>query len=221
MSFLTGNKDVNILILSKLPSQDIKNALLVNKAISRCNNDVLWRNYLEKNSDFSTVLEVIQRPWKEFALLYIHCYQHLFPNMSMSSAAKKGCLDLVEYFIKQGADNCNLGLRYAAKGGHRDLVDFFIKKGASCWNLGMAEAARGGHRDLVNFFVEKGANHWNYGLYKAAKGGHRNLVDFFIEKGARDWKWASKGATKAGYEDLVVFFKNKAISEIYFGIYPR
>ena len=45
----------------------------------------------------------------------------------------------------------------AARVGHQDLVEFFIVEGADNWNFGMRGAAQGGHRDLVKFFIGEGA----------------------------------------------------------------
>jgi hypothetical protein len=47
-------------------------------------------------------------------------------------------------------------LHGAAKGNHMDLVHYFISNGATNWNFGMCGAAEGGHMDLVLYFVNKG-----------------------------------------------------------------
>src|SRR3989344_3238609 len=91
-------------------------------------------------------------------------------------AAHQGSLFRVNELIKQGAD-VNYGMRGAAEGGHKELVDLFVKKGANNWDWGMHGAAEGGHKELVDLFVKKGANDWNYGMYSAARGGHKELVD--------------------------------------------
>ena len=41
MSFLTNNKDVNIMILSKLALEDLRNVLTVNKTTNKYNNNIL------------------------------------------------------------------------------------------------------------------------------------------------------------------------------------
>ncbi len=130
-------------------------------------------------------------------------------DYAMFDAAIGGHKNLVEFFIKKGANDWNWGMRGAAEGGHKDLVEFFIDKGANNWNIGMYGAAEGGHKDLVEFFIEKGAKDWNWGMYGAAKGGHKDLVEFFIEKGAKDWNWGMYGAAEGGHKDLVDFFKKK------------
>jgi len=52
-------------------------------------------------------------------------------------------------------DIYNYALKEAAKGGHKDLVDFFIRERADDIKFGMSGAAEGGHKDLVDFFKKK------------------------------------------------------------------
>jgi hypothetical protein len=78
--------------------------------------------------------------------------------------------------------NPNKGLEEAAKNGHVDLVEYFVSQGANDWNLGMSGAALGGHMHLVKYFVSRGANDWNWTLLAAAEGGHMDIVEYFVSK---------------------------------------
>ena len=109
MSFLTNNKDVNILILSKLVFEDLRNVLMVNKTTNKYNNNILWLNHQMRASDFNLMRTVIKKSWKDFSLLLIKY------------------LDLAK-------GNYDTAMKLAVQGGHRDLVDFFISKGANNWN---------------------------------------------------------------------------------------
>jgi len=222
MSFLTNNKDVNILILLKLKSIDIRNVLLVNKVCSKYNNEVLWMNYWHRRVDWICVTNCNERSWKEFSLLLFGCCQkaistgvdiseipdnRYYWNQCMAKSAEGGHRNLINFFIVKGSDQWNWAMASAARGGHRDLVDFFISKGADDWHYGMNGAAQGGHRDLVDFFISKGANDWNWGMRGAAQGGHRDLVDFFISQGADDWSCGMIGAEKGKRPKLIKFFR--------------
>ena len=103
----------------------------------------------------------------------------------------------------------NDGLYQASLKGYRDLVDLFIKKGANYWNWALEGACIGGHRNLVDLLIEKGANDWNRALRGACIGGYRDLVDLFIKKGANDWDWALRCARIGGHRDLIEFFTNR------------
>jgi len=209
---LTGNKDTDVIILSKLSCLDIKNILVLSKFYSKYHNNILWRNYSERywKTDFEIMKTVINRSWKEFAILLQKCLDGACGYRdAMYRAAESGYRDLVDFFISKGATNWNWAMDYAAQGGHRDLVDFFISKGADGWDGGLYFAAEGGHRDLVDFFIEKGSNNWTGGMYAASRGNHRELVEYFISKSANNWEYAMEGAKLFGHSDLVDFFQEK------------
>jgi len=183
-SYITGHKDTDLIILSKLDDKDLLNLCVTNKTIKNlCEIESFWMKRLEKNfPDFKNTSKT--RNWKQTYLALVYYLNKYDPNKAMIKVAKKGDKDLVNFFIKKGADNWIFGMKGAARGGHRDLVEFFIQKGATWFNLGMEYAARGGHRDLVEFFIQKGAKEKSSGMRGAARGGHKDLVEFFIQKGA-------------------------------------
>ena len=102
-------------------------------------------------------------------------------DRELLEVARQGSLFRVNELVRQDA-NVNYGMRGAAEGGHKELIDLFIKKGANDWNTGMWYAAEGSHKELVDLFIKRGANDWNNGMYGAAQGGHKELVQFFIKK---------------------------------------
>ena len=151
---LSGNKDVDLLILDKLDDKSLINFCFVNQNANHlCQIDSFWRNRLIKKYGQES-LEYKSGTWKQFYLS----------------------------ILKYWNDDMDTAMRNAARGGHQELVDFFISKGANDWNYGMYGAAQGGHKDLVIFFISKGAYNWHSGMRKAAKGGHQDLVDFFQQK---------------------------------------
>jgi hypothetical protein len=186
---LTGNKDIDLLILSHLDDKSLSNFYISNpknnylKKLSE--NQDFWRNRLMNNfPEFKDN----DKNWKQNYLALVYYSDKYTPNKAMEKLAEKGMkyINLIDFFIEKGANNWNLGMCGAAEGGHKELIDFFIEKGARDWNDGMREAEKG-HKELVDFFIKKGADKWNLGMYNAAFGGHKELVDFFIEKGADKW----------------------------------
>ncbi len=77
--------------------------------------------------------------------------------------------------------------------GHRDLIEFFISQGANDCNRGMYGAAVGGKKDSVEFFISQGANDWNLGMHGAAIKGHKDLIEFFISQGDHKNSFPSRG----------------------------
>ena len=50
------------------------------------------------------------------------------PNEGLFKAAKAGDVDLVLYFVSQGANDWDSGMYWAICGGHEKLVEFFNSK---------------------------------------------------------------------------------------------
>ena len=121
---LSGQKDADFFILSKLNDRDLLSVCITDKYANRlCNNEDFWRNRFITKYGLDFIKYNTTKTWKRFYLL------------------------TVKYL--NGSEDWNGGMKYAAKGGHRDLVEFFIAKGADYWDGGMVYAAEGGHRDLV------------------------------------------------------------------------
>ncbi|MEK3806968.1 ankyrin repeat domain-containing protein [Bacillus sp. FSL H8-0547] len=85
-------------------------------------------------------------------------------------AAKKGHLEIVEYFINKGIDVNTKGdifdaspLRVAAGAGHLEIVKYLIENGAEL-DVSLAKrnplfgAIYGGHKEIAEFLVENGIN---------------------------------------------------------------
>jgi ankyrin repeat protein len=84
---------------------------------------------------------------------YIHKY-FIHPydlNNCMMAAAKYGHIEIVKFFIKQGANNWNEGLFGALEGGHLDIAEFFIKKGANNIRRCIEIAQRHNYTKIVEF----------------------------------------------------------------------
>ena len=128
---LSGQKDADFIILSKLNDKDLLSVCVTNKYANRlCNNEDFWRNrFISKWGLEDMKYNSENRSWKRFYLL------------------------ITKYL--NGTENWNWGMEGAAEGGHRDLVDFFIAKGANYWDTGMHYALQGGHQNLVKFFRQK------------------------------------------------------------------
>jgi len=232
---ITGNKDIDLIILSNLDDRSLFNFFISNpkdfylKKLSE--DESFWRNKLKnkfpkfrkEQEEFNNIDKIRTWTWKKTYLALVYYSNNYFPNEGMIKLAKGGIknIDLINFFIEKGAHYWNFGMEAAAEGGHRDLIEFFIQKGANYWDWGIKGAAKGGHRDLINFFIEKGVEYLDYGMYGAAEGGHRDLVQFFIEKGARNWNGGMEAAAAGGHRDLVDFFIQKGANKWHDLIYEE
>ena len=75
-----------------------------------------------------------------------------------------------------------MGLFWSAQGGHIDLMKFFIKNGANEVNRAMYAAAVGGHKNAIDYLISQGANMWYEGLHGAKRAKNEELIAFFGNK---------------------------------------
>ncbi|MDX5462095.1 MAG: ankyrin repeat domain-containing protein [Wolbachia endosymbiont of Tetragnatha montana] len=120
----------------------------------------------------------------------------------LSIAARSGKLDIVKYFIEQGADvnlkdnNGFTVLHLAAENGHTGVVTALLEKGAKVdekdanWRTPLHFAVINNHKDIVTALLEKGAKvdekdaNWQTPLHFAVMKNHKDIVTALLEKGA-------------------------------------
>ncbi len=133
-----------------------------------------------------------------------------YPNKGMEIAVSHNYQDLIDFYIKIGANLWNVGIKSAAEAGNIDLIHFFLRKIAEerikiftiftvdinieiniintlrsdiyLLNMGLLYGAKGGHLDIVKFFIENGANEFSYARNAAIKGGHQKVVEYLNKK---------------------------------------
>lgn len=153
---LSGRKDVDLLILSRLSDRELFNYCLTDKyAYSLCADESFWMNrFISTFGNEKMKFKSANRTWKNFYLSIIS-FLGDSADKGMSLAAEKGDKDAIEFFISEGADYWDLGMSGAVRGGHKNLVDFFIEKGADDWEEGRIVALQTDREDLVKFFENK------------------------------------------------------------------
>jgi ankyrin repeat protein len=123
-------------------------------------------------------------------------------NFLLFDAAERGCLDLAEQFISEGASVAarngagNTALLIAAHMGHAEVIEFLLAKGAAIDQRNLAgstallNAATANRRRAVKSLLEAGAdvaianNRGVTPLIAAVFGGHDAIVRSLLEAGA-------------------------------------
>ena len=136
---LTGNKDVDFIILNKLDDIDLVNICQVNKqAKTLCNDQDFWLNRIMLKFPYLG-LNVLnkhkqERLWNQY---YIQDLRKINisndVNETLVTGAEKGRLDHVMIAITNGADihvSNDLAVREASKNGHTNVVEYLISQGA-------------------------------------------------------------------------------------------
>lgn len=132
-------------------------------------------------------------------------------NYGLRGAAESGNLELVNYMIKQGADDWDMGLIGASSGGNLELVKLMINKGADDFDVALSEAAGGGHIDIVELMLQKGATNVDYALMGSATLGIAKLM---IEHGAKDFNYALIVASREGNIEIIDFLIEKGAANL-------
>lgn len=84
-------------------------------------------------------------------------------HWAMRTAAERGYLETLKYFVELGADIHNyndFSLRAASKNGHLETVKYLVEQGAYIHNnndIAVRLASENGHHAVVEYLVSKGA----------------------------------------------------------------
>lgn len=129
-------------------------------------------------------------------------------------AALEGQKEILNYAIKNGANEWGSGLSGAASAGNLGLVKFFMKKQIKPTDLedAIANASRRGRKEIVKYLIKSGVSSQRAierGLLGATSGGHLDLAVFFLKHGASNVEDALISAVNGGHLELVKLFLNR------------
>ena len=110
----------------------------------------------------------------------------LFHDFQIVPTEIGGKINCKRYYpiIKKGFTDANEGMVEAAKHGYRDMVDFFMRRGADDYVKGIYASAEGGNENLFYYFVGiAGPIRINYKelVYHTAIGGNQNIINFAMK----------------------------------------
>ncbi len=167
---LTGNKDVDRMILNKLEDVDLVKACQVNKkAELLCNDQVFWMNRVFDKfgyvgGDILRANKGGDQSWSEYYINDLRKINKDTADIYLVNGSSKGRFDMVMIALKNGADVDSMSgqaPRLAAKHGHLDILKYLVQKGADI-NLHrdqvILSAILGGYLDVIKYLVSQGAN---------------------------------------------------------------
>lgn len=229
--FLTGNPNLDLVILDKLDDRDLLNACQTNKkAQVICNDEEFWhRRYVRVYGEEYSFYKQIDRSWKNYYLLTLHYDEKYFPDRALIKVAKKGYIDLVKLFLSKGAsgnETWTIALAGAAEHNHTDVIDFLLSNQRPTphddpidFRTIVSGAAKGNQRNLLNRFVKNNDSPvlLSYVVHGAAAGRHRALMFEYLNLiipsfNDRDFLrqtvsyWALCGAALGGDVELMKYF---------------
>lgn len=223
---LTGNKDLDQIILNKLDDNDLVNVCQTNhEADEICKDQNFWMNRIL--SKFPGVDIDILKEYKEYRTwsdYYIYDLRKLnFEYYELKQAANDGKLDhLIVLMSKIYYDVFDLAAG-AAVNGHLDVLKYLVdKKGADISkenDITLRYTSFNGHTDVVKYLVEKGANIHvldDFPLRHAAINGHLDTVKYLVDNGANihadDEKYVLS-TYKRRYGNVVDYLVSKGVRD--------
>lgn len=175
---------MSILLLESVISGDVSSVKQVFDKINRC----------VRSSDIDDILILAIKLGHTDIVKTIYCIQHNVLNKALYNACLYGRIDIVKFFVEQGADiNQDDGccLMVSCEKGYLDIVKFLVENGAdvngedNCCSL--EEAANHNHLEIVKYLIENDANiHNDDGWWDlpsiAARYNYLEMLKYFVEE---------------------------------------
>ncbi len=210
---LTGNKDVDRLIISFLPDKDVLKVCQTNKYNYKICDTNFFHN-LVMNRYQNTIKykdSVKPRNWKNHFLTVVYYIGKLETeyNFDLRDFANTDISPELEYLSREILDKSkkyskNHALRSASKNGHLQIVKYLGEQGADLYSkddYALRWASINGHFPVVKFLVEHGANidsRNGEALRFASREGYLEIVKYLVEHEANinsnnseSLRWAS------------------------------
>jgi hypothetical protein len=184
MSKLSGIRDVDREILSKLDDQELLNACLIDKYTwnTVCDDAFLRRRLIAKYPEIESYKK--KESWKQFFLKAVRYIALMKEKYGYSYSFG----DFVTQYnlLKKYIDNKDKLLIKSVKKGELALVIFSLKNKARNVET-LIIASENGQYEIVKYLVEHGAKihtQGDYALRLAARYGHLKTVKYLLENGA-------------------------------------
>ncbi|GAF86334.1 unnamed protein product [marine sediment metagenome] len=198
---LTGNKDVDFLILDKLEDSDLIKMCNINKeAMQLCNNNQhFWLNRIMSKFPYLGLKILTKykgdRSWSQYYIKDLRKLNNANSNNieQLFNASEKGRLDHVIIAMNKGADihaQDDFAVKIASENGHLDIVKYLVSQGANIHadnDFSVILASQYGHLDTVKYLVSQDANihTWDdFAVIWASENGHTDVVDYLVSLGA-------------------------------------
>lgn len=203
-SFISGSRDTELIVLSKLNDRDLLNVCLTNREINKaCKNENFWRerfiNRFDSTSlkhmkmqDYPSKYKKDTETWRDFYLKFLkYTEDYRMPSNLLQKACFLGDLSLVVYAlnsVKSIIDTSDsMPLKLAAQGNYYDIIKYLINRGAFIPVYVTIWLSHSGNYDIVKFLIEKGADitiQNNLPIRMAGNAGRFNNVLLLSENGA-------------------------------------
>ncbi len=186
MNKLTGIRDVDREILSKIPDNELLKVCSINKNTyyNVCNDEFLKRRL----SKYPDIEKYKKEDWKVFFSKVTH---YINKMKTLGFDYTDGNLENIYTLLNEHKNNMGFLLRNAAQINELSLVIYACNKGVRIidMELCLTSACYRGHLNIIKYLVEHGVNisvHHNKPLLRACKSGKLEIVKYIVERGVDD-----------------------------------
>lgn len=194
---LTGNKNLDSIILNKLDDKDLVNLCQTNRqGNDLCNDQSFWLNRIMVKFPYLS-LDLLKeykgdRTWSQY---YINDLRKINKfNKTQYIESKKGRIDQILVAINKGDKNKDTiyALSWASYYGNLNVVKYLVENGVDLRaenDYSVRAASQNGRLKVVKYLVENGADFRaenDYSVRAANRLGYIGVVDYLVEKGSFD-----------------------------------
>ncbi len=224
---LTGNKDVDRLIVSYLDSKDIfefcKTCKYANRQVcnehffrnlvyNKYQNTIKYKDYVKTTTFrqyYYSVVYYIDKLEKEYNFDYSQEFQNSEVSPELEYLWRKILPNYEEY-------SKNRALYFASERGNLSVVKYLVEQKANIdfnYSQPLRISSENGHLAVVKFLVEQGADidaSNGYSLKSASLNGHLSVVKFLTERGADvdAYKLAIRYASRNEHTEVVKYLES-------------
>jgi ankyrin repeat protein len=141
---------------------------------------------------------------------------HEYSEYALCTSASRGFIDLVKYFVGQGANVHAFNedaLRLSAQNGHMEIVAFLIESGSRTYDIYdiLRISAINGHLNITKILIDSGSDSGsdtnNYTSFERALAPF-DIVKFLLENTHDDYDVNDDGDSKIPFEIIEYLLKN-------------
>ncbi len=218
---LTGNLDVDRLILNKLSNTDILNICKLNKYVYyKVCNETFFRNLVYTR--YETLIKykdyVKTRTWKSFyfsVLFYIdklrNKYNYEYNDKNRSPELEYLIRKLVPSYISYTTNYIYYAFKCSSRVGHFHIIKYLIEQEVISEKSrieALKTAVIYGHLTIVKYLVEAGVDKSDT-LELASEYGHLEIIKYLVDNGSKISAKSLANASEFGHLKVVKYFIQK------------
>lgn len=163
---LTGDRNLDSVVLNKLDDIDLVNVCQTNKLANiLCNDQTFWLHRIRTKFPYLG-LDLLRKyknklrlSWSQYYITELRTITERNAQYMLTKASSTSRLDLVMISVNKGADvrkNSGIGISLGSAYGELEMVKYLHEHGADIDSHHLKEAKLNNHMDIVNYLISQG-----------------------------------------------------------------